>query len=146
MTRRRRRAVPILLRPITLAATVVVTGVAGGPAGAGTPTRTGMSSALGTTLATPVARIVTWANTSGYSPGSLGLAWSGPVLQRCNSSSADLSIKNRTNRMKSVTLDGAPFVSVAPDSSQMMCFWGSGTRTIVLGIAGFASTLTLRLA
>ena len=57
----------------------------------------------------------------------------------CKTTNYQFSITNKTQRARTITHDGTPFIKVPPGHKQVFCAWNVGTQ--IFGVHGTAATL-----
>jgi hypothetical protein len=106
------------------------------PAGAVTPSS-------GSAKTKPTADITT----SGYSPTSLNIMWSGPPPdKKCTAALVAIHLTNKTSKTQDLTYKGKFYFGVLAGKTAPLCAWGKGNKTIVFGLKHSTSTLTLHLS
>jgi hypothetical protein len=123
------------LRLAAVCAAVAVPLTVAIPAGAAT-----LSS--GPAKTTPTVDITT----SGYSPTSLNITWSGPKSAKCTAKLIAIDFTNKTNKTADVTVHGKFYFGVLAGKIAPLCAWGKGDKTAVFGLKKSKSTLTLHLS
>ena len=59
----------------------------------------------------------------------------------CKTTNYQFSITNETQRARTITDDGTPFIKVPPGHKQVFSAWNVGTQ--IFGVHGAAATLTV---
>lgn len=114
-------------------------------AGAASVPSIGLSTAR-PAVALPNSDIEKSGSTSVYDPTALSVGWSAPASSKepaCTSTIFEATITNTTKKTQKVTYEKKVIGKIPKGDEIGLCFYGSGTSTLVVGLKKSASTLTI---